>query len=55
MQLLALKQQHDDEMSSEAPEEFFDPIMNTIMKDPVKLPTSGVTVDRATIVRHLLR
>jgi len=52
--LLAVKQQHDDEMSSEAPEEFFDPIMNTIMKEPVKLPTSGVTVDRSTIVRHLL-
>lgn len=24
------------------------------MRDPVRLPTSGVTVDRSTITRHLL-
>jgi ubiquitin conjugation factor E4 B len=36
------------------PEHFLDPIMDCFMKDPVKLPTSGVTVDRAVITRHLL-
>ncbi|XP_035212964.1 ubiquitin conjugation factor E4 A-like [Stegodyphus dumicola] len=51
---LAVKQQQDDELMSGAPEEFLDPIMNTLMKDPVRLPSSGVTVDRATIARHLL-
>ncbi|KAF8767445.1 Ubiquitin conjugation factor E4 A like protein [Argiope bruennichi] len=51
---LAVKQQQDDELLFGAPDEFLDPIMNTLMKDPVKLPSSGVTVDRATIARHLL-
>lgn len=31
-----------------------DPLLNTLMTDPVVLPTSGVTVDRAVISRHLL-
>ena len=31
-----------------------DPILHTLMEDPVILPTSGVTVDRAVICRHLL-
>ncbi|KAJ1474819.1 U-box domain-containing protein [Baffinella frigidus] len=38
----------------EAPEEFMDPIMQTLMLDPVKLPSSGVIVDRKVIVRHLM-
>ena len=41
--------------SIQAPEEFIDPIMGTVMTDPVILPSSGNTVDRSTIVRHLLR
>ncbi len=40
---------------SEVPDEFLDPIMSTIMNDPVILPNSGVKVDRSTIARHLLR
>lgn len=51
---LACRQQQEEELLSEAPEEFLDPIMSTIMKDPVKLPSSGVIVDRPTIARHLL-
>ncbi|CAG0900624.1 unnamed protein product [Darwinula stevensoni] len=46
--------QEEEELASEAPEEFLDPIMSTLMRDPVILPTSGVTVDRHTIARHLL-
>lgn len=38
----------------DAPEEFLDPIMSTLMIDPVILPSSKVTVDRTTIARHLL-
>jgi hypothetical protein len=30
----------------EAPEEFMDPITMSLMSDPVKLPDSGVTLDR---------
>ena len=36
-------------------EEFLDPILGTIMNDPVILPNSQVTLDRTSIVRHLLR
>ncbi|KAL6551585.1 E3 ubiquitin-protein ligase pub1 [Orobanche gracilis] len=36
------------------PDEFLDPIQYTLMKDPVILPSSKVTVDRPVIQRHLL-
>jgi len=36
------------------PSEFMDPIMSHLMKDPVKLPSSGNVVDRSTIARILL-
>ena len=47
----AAKQQ--DAMEEDMPEEFFDPIMCTVMEDPVLLP-SGNRMDRATILQHLL-
>jgi hypothetical protein len=31
-----------------------DPILNTLMRDPVRLPTSGNIVDRSCISQHLL-
>ena len=40
-------------LGSAIPDEFQDPIMSTIMTDPVRLP-SGTVVDRAVIERHLL-
>ena len=40
--------------SASLPPEFLDPIMMTPMLDPVRLPDSGIVVDRATIERHLL-
>ncbi|KAF5280710.1 hypothetical protein FQR65_LT15000 [Abscondita terminalis] len=39
---------------SEAPDHFLDPIMSTLMTDPVILPSSKQIVDRSTIARHLL-
>ncbi|GMH15690.1 hypothetical protein Nepgr_017531 [Nepenthes gracilis] len=38
----------------EIPDEFLDPIQYTLMKDPVILPSSRITVDRPVILRHLL-
>ena len=38
----------------EYPEEFTDPIMATLMEDPVTLPISKQVVDRSTIQSHLL-
>lgn len=48
-----------DAMDAEAvlgdiPDEFLDPIQYTLMKDPVILPSSRITVDRPVIQRHLL-
>ncbi|GAB0497141.1 hypothetical protein MMPV_008464 [Pyropia vietnamensis] len=38
----------------EVPDDFQDPLVYDLMKDPVILPTSGMVMDRANIVRHLL-
>lgn len=38
---------------NDAPDEFRDPLMDTLMDDPVLLP-SGKVMDRSVIVRHLL-
>ncbi|KAF2013691.1 hypothetical protein BU24DRAFT_244034 [Aaosphaeria arxii CBS 175.79] len=38
----------------EVPDEFTDPIMATLMEDPVTLPNSKAVVDRSTIRSHLL-
>ncbi|CAN0080528.1 unnamed protein product [Ascophyllum nodosum] len=38
----------------EIPDEFLDPVLFQLMRDPVLLPTSGTVVDRPTIVQHLL-
>ncbi|XP_067950362.1 ubiquitin conjugation factor E4 A-like [Watersipora subatra] len=50
----AVQQMEDDELSSSAPEEFLDALLNTMMKDPVILPSSKQRVDRSTIARHIL-
>ncbi|KAK9881497.1 hypothetical protein WA026_016380 [Henosepilachna vigintioctopunctata] len=46
--------QTNEEAVAEAPEHFLDPIMSTLMTDPVILPSSKQVVDRTTIARHLL-
>ncbi|KAH9819920.1 ubiquitin elongating factor core-domain-containing protein [Melampsora americana] len=43
-----------EEELGEVPEEFLDPVMATLMKDPVILPSSRTTVDRSTIKQHFL-
>ncbi|KAG5887926.1 hypothetical protein JTB14_003022 [Gonioctena quinquepunctata] len=50
----AVEYQANEEAMSGAPEHFLDPIMSTLMADPVILPSSKQTVDRSTIARHLL-
>ncbi|KAH9298077.1 hypothetical protein KI387_029759, partial [Taxus chinensis] len=41
-------------MLGDIPDEFLDPIQCTLMRDPVILPSSRITVDRPIIQRHLL-
>jgi len=36
------------------PDEFLDPLMFTLMEDPVLLPVSKIVIDRSTIRSHLL-
>jgi ubiquitin conjugation factor E4 B len=43
-----------ESLIEDAPFEFMDPLLDTLMRDPVRLPTSGNIVDRATIAQHLL-
>ncbi|KAI0322359.1 ubiquitin elongating factor core-domain-containing protein [Amylostereum chailletii] len=43
-----------EEDLGEIPDEFLDPLMFTIMRDPVILPLSRAVIDRSTIKSHLL-
>ncbi|CAG9829015.1 unnamed protein product [Diabrotica balteata] len=45
--------QKTDDWLADAPDEFKDPLMDTLMSDPVLLP-SGQIMDRSVIMRHLL-
>lgn len=45
--------QKSDDWMADAPDEFKDPLMDTLMIDPVILP-SGQIMDRPVIMRHLL-
>lgn len=44
----------DEEDLGDVPDEFLDPLMATLMNDPVILPMSKQIVDRSTIRSHLL-
>lgn len=47
----ANQKREEDEILVGIPDEFLDPIMSTVMSDPVILPSSKITVDRQTIAR----
>ena len=47
-------EEEDDELLGEIPDEYCDPIMGTLMRDPVRLPSSGQVMDRPMIVRQIL-
>ncbi|CAN3476366.1 E4 ubiquitin-protein ligase Ufd2p [Diutina catenulata] len=46
--------ERDESELGEIPDEFLDPLMFTLMTDPVVLPTSRISIDRSTIKAHLL-
>lgn len=48
-----LEDQAEEDLG-EIPDEYLDPILATLMLDPVILPQSRITVDRSTIRSHLL-
>lgn len=45
------QKKEEDEILTGIPDEFLDPIMSTVMNDPVILPSSRITIDRQTIAR----
>lgn len=47
-------EQDEEEDLGDVPDEYLDPLMATVMKDPVLLPRSKTVVDRSTIKAHLL-
>lgn len=51
---IAIRNQMDEIQTEDIPDSFLDPIMSTLMVDPVLLPSSKIIVDRSTISRHLL-
>ncbi len=56
-QKFAIARQEDEAAEAdlgEIPDEFLDPLMYTLMDDPVRLPVSKIVIDRSTIRSHLL-
>lgn len=49
----ANQKREEDEILTGVPDEFLDPIMSTVMADPVVLPSSKITIDRQTIARYI--
>jgi len=49
-----VKLDDEEEAYDDAPEEFYDPLLATLMEDPVELPSSKTIIDRKTIKQHLL-
>eukprot|EP01025_Chloroclados_australasicus_P016948 TRINITY_DN18645_c0_g3_i1.p1 TRINITY_DN18645_c0_g3~~TRINITY_DN18645_c0_g3_i1.p1 ORF type:complete len:991 (-),score=66.73 TRINITY_DN18645_c0_g3_i1:343-3291(-) len=54
VQVAARQREEDELLMDSVPDEWLDPISYTLMRDPVIMPTSNTTIDRSTIVRHLL-
>lgn len=48
------EEEAEEEDLGEPPDEFTDPLMATLMEDPVTLPISKTVMDRSTIRQHLL-
>jgi len=46
--------QQEDVDLGDIPDEFADPILQTLMVEPVRLPTSNTVMDLASLKRHLL-
>ncbi|KAJ5889952.1 hypothetical protein N7504_010762 [Penicillium tannophilum] len=53
MEAKAADEQAEEDLG-EIPDEYLDPLMYTLMEDPVILPSSRMSIDRATIRSHLL-
>lgn len=48
------EEREEEEDLGEIPDDYCDPLMATLMRNPVRLPTSGAIIDLSTIKSHLL-
>ena len=46
--------EEEEDLYADAPEEFLDPMLYTIMTNPVILPSSQLIIDLMTIKKHLM-
>ncbi|OJJ41121.1 hypothetical protein ASPWEDRAFT_34613 [Aspergillus wentii DTO 134E9] len=53
MEARAVDEQAEEDLG-EVPDEFLDPLIYTLMEDPVILPNSRMSIDRSTLRSHLL-
>ncbi|GMM33434.1 ubiquitin-ubiquitin ligase [Saccharomycopsis crataegensis] len=53
-QIKLAEEEEEEEWGDDLPEEYLDPLMYTLMVDPVILPSSKISIDRSTIKAHLL-
>jgi len=54
VELAKTQDEEGEEALGDIPDHFLDPLMYTIMENPVILPTSKISIDLATIKSHLL-
>lgn len=54
IQTTKLSEEAEEDWLGEIPDEFLDPLLATLMEDPVILPISKTVIDRSTIRQHLL-
>jgi ubiquitin conjugation factor E4 B len=54
IQTTKLSEEAEEDWLGEIPDEFLDPLLATLMEDPVILPISRTVIDRGTIRQHLL-
>lgn len=53
-EVLKIRKQLKEEEDKEIPEELCDPIMSTLIEDPIMLPSTQIIMDKGVIARHLL-
>jgi ubiquitin conjugation factor E4 B len=51
----AMKLFADEVEDTDIPDEFLDPILLTLMENPIYLPNSDIIIDKDTILKHLLQ
>ena len=51
--VIALRKENED-LYDDVPDELCDPIMSTLIEEPVMLPDTNIIMDKSVIARHLI-